>query len=284
MALAWCMVRSRRRTGPPDHETTLVTSPQAFLSLLFFSFSFLHDTRKSSIKGKPFHSMPASPAPSPQRFSPSLGLPRARLTSIIPPTVPMASSKFNLFSFPLLFLLCSGPFLAFSSEPLNAEGNCCPQHSLRRRCMLAVGSSCRVSWLISLLNYLRVPPACSGGADRHQAGAGRPARRAEQLGRGLRRPLQLGHDHLLPTQPRHWPVSSLHPRPFYLALQNAIPRGETNNVRPAGQLSCFVSGERRARACRGRCPGISPTSPILSKCKRKRTYIYLLVCLLSVDT
>lgn len=33
----------------------------------------------------------------------------------------MASSKFNLFSFPLLFLLCSGPFLAFSSEPLNAE-------------------------------------------------------------------------------------------------------------------------------------------------------------------
>jgi hypothetical protein len=51
---------------------------------------------------------------------------------------------------------------------------------------------------------------CSGGADRHQGRAGRPARRAQQLGPVLRRPLQLGHDHLLRQEPRHWPVSASH--------------------------------------------------------------------------
>ncbi|CAM0907049.1 unnamed protein product [Alopecurus aequalis] len=46
-------------------------------------------------------------------------LPRAPLTSIIPPTVPMASS---LCLPPLIFLLlCAAPLLVFSSEPLNAE-------------------------------------------------------------------------------------------------------------------------------------------------------------------
>ncbi|KAL5682386.1 hypothetical protein ACJX0J_008771, partial [Zea mays] len=46
------------------------------------------------------------------------------------------------------------------------------------------------------------------GVDRHQAGAGRPARRAQELGPGLGRPLQLGHDHLLPAEPRHRPGSA----------------------------------------------------------------------------
>uniref|UniRef100_A0ACD5Y726 Uncharacterized protein n=1 Tax=Avena sativa TaxID=4498 RepID=A0ACD5Y726_AVESA len=59
--------------------------------------------------------MPALLPPPLPRFSPSP--PRAALSSIIPPTVPMASSLLPV----IVLLLCAAPFLVFSSEPLNAE-------------------------------------------------------------------------------------------------------------------------------------------------------------------
>uniref|UniRef100_A0A804LW45 non-specific serine/threonine protein kinase n=1 Tax=Zea mays TaxID=4577 RepID=A0A804LW45_MAIZE len=75
-------------------------------------------------------------------------------------------------------------------------------------------SGLRLSLPAAVLALLLLPSALASeplnpeGVDRHQAGAGRPARRAQELGPGLGRPLQLGHDHLLPAEPRHRPGSA----------------------------------------------------------------------------
>lgn len=95
-----------------------------------FSFSFSlsctvarHERRKSS-NAKQSEATPIISAPLPPTLFSLSPSPRAPLASIIPPTAPMASSVSDppLLPAVLFLLLSAAPFLAFSSEPLNAEG------------------------------------------------------------------------------------------------------------------------------------------------------------------
>lgn len=103
------------------------------------------------------------------------------------------------------------------------------------------GAAATFGWFFFLIVPSRASFACSAGVDRHQAGAGRPARRAQELGPGLRRPLQLGHDHLLPAEPRHRPVSS---RPSPSSSRARGRRDETS--RAVRRELVVMAGARRA--------------------------------------
>lgn len=189
---------------PVDHHTTprhrhhtrriRIASPPPFHSCRLAR----HEEKQSQRHSTPLHPMHCRPCPS------QLSPPLAPIIPALPfpePALPMARSGLRL-SLPaaVLAVLLLLPPSALASEPLNPEGNA----ASFRPCMV------QQQHLVGF--FLIVPSrasfACSAGVDRHQAGAGRPARRAQELGPGLRRPLQLGHDHLLPAEPRHRPVSS----------------------------------------------------------------------------
>lgn len=171
--------------------------------------------------------------PCPSQLSPPL----APIIPALPfpePALPMACSglRLALLAAVLALLLLLLPS-ALASEPLNPEGNA----ASFRPCMV------QQQHLVGF--FLIVPSrasfACSAGVDRHQAGAGRPARRAQELGPGLRRPLQLGHDHLLPAEPRHRPVSS---RPSPSSSRARGRRDETS--RAVRRELVVMAGARRA--------------------------------------
>uniref|UniRef100_A0A8I6YSM6 non-specific serine/threonine protein kinase n=2 Tax=Hordeum vulgare subsp. vulgare TaxID=112509 RepID=A0A8I6YSM6_HORVV len=97
---------------------------QPFLS----SFPTTRDEKKQRRKAKQSEATPIISALCSLRSHAFLTLPlaspRAPLATIIPPTAPMASSVSDPPLLPVavvLLLLCAAPFLAFSSEPLNAE-------------------------------------------------------------------------------------------------------------------------------------------------------------------
>uniref|UniRef100_A0A453SQF1 Leucine-rich repeat-containing N-terminal plant-type domain-containing protein n=1 Tax=Aegilops tauschii subsp. strangulata TaxID=200361 RepID=A0A453SQF1_AEGTS len=120
--------------------------------------------------------------------------PRAPLASIIPPTAPMASSVSDPPLLPVvvvLLLLSAAPFLAFSSEPLNAE----------------------VMALVAIKQGLVDAHGVLSNWDEDS------------------------------VDPCSWAMITCSPHNLVIGL-----------------------GERPARACRGPCPGGSPTSLILSKC------------------
>jgi hypothetical protein len=149
------------------------------------------------------------------------------------PALPMACSGLRL-SLPAAVLALLLLPSALASEPLNPEGNA----ASFRPCMV---QQQHLVGFFFLIVPSRASFACSAGVDRHQAGAGRPARRAQELGPGLGRPLQLGHDHLLPAEPRHRPVSS---RPSPSSSRARGRRDETS--RAVRRELVVMAGARRA--------------------------------------
>jgi hypothetical protein len=193
-------ITSIRRPGRPRFLSPLFPPP------------LLHDTRKSvDAKATPLRSTlcPAAclPCPPSSHFSSSpsplgrlshrtliIPVPQGRLSQWPPPA---ASSSPSSPSSSSPRLRPSAPPPSPSTPKVTPQAPC--RHSLGTLAALPV---------VDLRALASSFPACSAGADRHPAGAARPARRARQLGPGLRRPLQLGHDHLLRPEPRHRPVSS----------------------------------------------------------------------------